>query len=245
MFPARQSGCCSRYNQLYHGDIGGRRMITIRREVYEAVLARQLPASWPALFESLRVAGRREFELQEGTFWDYKDQFPFSTTDDYFGGIVRLICSFANTYGGLIIFGVHDKTRLPGQNKVKVDVERLNRRLREVLNVPIECVYRRYNSSNAESISLTDSTPDAVDVILVPQRRAGVSPAKLRMAIGKYPAARLWLRLHGEVVEASSADIPFLYGSRLYEDESPEPSRIIESCLASLTKERTASTCSL
>jgi hypothetical protein len=48
---------------------------------------------------------------QEGFNWDYKQEWPFSYSDDYFLGIARLICAFANTAGGIIIFGVHDKTR--------------------------------------------------------------------------------------------------------------------------------------
>ena len=52
---------------------------------------------------------------------------------------MRLICGLHNVYGGIIIFGVNDKTRKPGKNKVKIDTESFNTFLREKLTAPIEC----------------------------------------------------------------------------------------------------------
>jgi hypothetical protein len=62
----------------------------------------------PPLLEDTGV-----YVAEEGILWDFKRQWPVSYSDDYFAGIARLICAFANTIGGIIIFGVHDESRTP------------------------------------------------------------------------------------------------------------------------------------
>src|SRR6185312_5552338 len=57
------------------------------------------------------------FVPQEGPVWDFKREWPFSYSDDYFAGIARLICAFANSYGGIIVFGVHDELRTADTTK--------------------------------------------------------------------------------------------------------------------------------
>lgn len=44
------------------------------------------------------------FDDAEGVQWDFKEAWPFSQSDDYFGGIARLVCAFANANGGIIVF---------------------------------------------------------------------------------------------------------------------------------------------
>src|SRR5689334_5967744 len=69
------------------------------------------------------------FDLEEGQFWDFKDAWPFSLSDDYFFGISRLICAFANMSGGVIVFGVHDKLRTGGHNKVEINFDKFRQAL--------------------------------------------------------------------------------------------------------------------
>jgi hypothetical protein len=38
-----------------------------------------------------------QYILEEGPTWDFKQEWPFSYSNPYFGGIARLICAFANT----------------------------------------------------------------------------------------------------------------------------------------------------
>ena len=61
-------------------------------------------------FHNATVDENGLFTSIEGQHWDFKAEWPFSYSDSYFGGICRLICAFANSSGGLIIFGVKDDT---------------------------------------------------------------------------------------------------------------------------------------
>jgi hypothetical protein len=84
----------------------------------EAINCAMLPASQDQLLGSLRDGNH--YSAQEGSRWDFKREWPFSYSDGYFAGIARLICAFANTHGGIIIFGVHDESRTGGHNKSPV-----------------------------------------------------------------------------------------------------------------------------
>src|SRR6185312_2469808 len=64
------------------------------------------------------------FVPQEGPVWDFKREWPFSYSDDYFAGIARLICAFANSYGGIIVFGVHDELRTAGLRRTSGNYDR-------------------------------------------------------------------------------------------------------------------------
>lgn len=151
-----------------------------------------------------------QFDVQETTYWDFKDEFPFSFSNEYFGGILKLICGFHNTYGGLIIFGVHDTKRTPGHNKVLSNIEKLNSVIREKLSYPFECIHRKYVLSAYE-----DPDGGAVDVIMVPKRPFGTPPVRFAVGIGnKYPAGHIYIRKNHEVLKATSDDLLFLYGGR-------------------------------
>jgi Putative DNA-binding domain len=75
-------------------------------------------------FVTLFSDGGTQFVQQEDINWDFKDQWPFSYSDEYFLGIARLTSALANTSGGFILFGVHDEKRLGGYNKVKVNTDK-------------------------------------------------------------------------------------------------------------------------
>ncbi len=95
-------------------------MLHIARQIVNCLKASSLPTDPTDLFSDLFDAASNRFVYQESSHWDYKAEFPFSFSDGYFGGILRLICAFHNTFGGIIIFGVHDQARDPGHNKVVV-----------------------------------------------------------------------------------------------------------------------------
>jgi len=143
------------------------------------------------------------FQIQESTYFDYKDQFPFSLSDEYAHGIIRLICAFHNTFGGIIIFGVHDTKRTSGHNKVKVNVERINTVIRDTVTSGIECVHHKYNNDNID-----------VDLLFVPKRKVQKTPVRLKRQLGKYPTGTLWFRRGHEVLRATSEDTAFLFGPR-------------------------------
>jgi hypothetical protein len=117
------------------------------------------------------------FVPQEGVVWDFKREWPFSYSDEYFAAIARLICAFANTYGGLIIFGVHDQTRKGGHNKVNPNMDRLQQALSQLLSEAPALVLRRFDSENSER---------AVDVLLVRPLAPMMLPIRFTRNAGSY-----------------------------------------------------------
>ena len=142
------------------------------------------------------------FFAQEDTLFDYKREFPHSISDDYFIAICRLSFAFYNSFGGIIIVGVHDETRRGGYNKTIVNIERLNTRLRELSG----------HSINIKHIPMED---EGVELLLVPKRPANRPPAVLLKDLGKYEEGTAWLRRGHEVLEAVSRDVSFLFAPRM------------------------------
>src|SRR4029079_10615833 len=99
-------------------------MPTAVEKIVAAIKSETLPSKSDELFADIYDPAANIFYEQELTYCDYKAEFPHSLSDDYFGGILRLVCAFYNTFGGIIVFGVHDTARDPGHNKVKVNIER-------------------------------------------------------------------------------------------------------------------------
>ncbi len=68
------------------------------------------------------------------------------------------------------------------------------------------CQHRQYSVSHTGDKS--------IDVVLIPKRSAGVAPVRLQTDIDRYKAGKIWWRQGAEVLEASSREIPILYGAR-------------------------------
>lgn len=62
----------------------------IAERVAEACKNRGLPVKASELFADMYDPATNSFVVQETTHWDFKDEFPFSNSGDYFGGILRL-----------------------------------------------------------------------------------------------------------------------------------------------------------
>ena len=168
--------------------------------VKEAIAKRQLPESKAELLGPLIENGSK-FVPQEGAYWDFKRDWPFSYSDEYFAAIARLICAFANSYGGIIIFGVHDQTRTAGHNKVSPNVDRLQQALTSSLsNVP-ELLCKRYD----------EGTKQAVDVLLVCPNDPTVLPTRFTRNLGNYKAGTIWVRQNHEVIGAEPRHVSVLY----------------------------------
>jgi hypothetical protein len=181
-------------------------MPTAAEAIVHCIKTGSMPSS--DLLSSLYDSQSNRFHEQESTHLDYKAQFPFSLSDDYFGGILRLICALYNTYGGIIIFGVHDDTRDPGHNKVKINIERLNNVIRTTLSSPIEIRHGEYYLAGAKDANRK------VDVLLVPKRPMAIPPVRFQKAVGNQKPDVIWMRVGHEVVEPASVDLPMLYSSR-------------------------------
>ena len=154
-----------------------------------------------AEFSSLFVGEDGLFIPAEGPSWDFKSEWPFSLSDDYFGGIVRLICAFANTHGGVIIFGVHDAKRTGGHNKVNINLDKFHIAVRQLLDFGPELVLRSYDIPGS----------GAVDVLLVPPRPKRAAPLTFLKSLGRYQSGALWVRRGHEVVEAAPRDFPVIF----------------------------------
>lgn len=162
--------------------------------------------------QSLISEDRLRFEVQESDLWDYKDRWPFSYSDDYCGGIVRLILSYHNTFGGIIIFGVDAESGESSRSKVSANIERLNGLLRTHVDQKIVCVHRQYE--------LEEFGP--VDILLVPPKRVSDRPARLKTAIGRYEPGTIWIRRSHEVLEAGPQDLTLLYGAESRSSDTAE-----------------------
>jgi len=143
------------------------------------------------------------FFVDEGPLHDYKREYPFSGTDSIFGSIMRLVCAMHNSYGGVIVFGVHNEEKTAGKNKVIVDSEKINRKIRETLSSALEI-----------RVASVDTPSGSVQLLIVPPRDAMVPPVYPIKQISEYPAGVIYLRKGAEVLKATGADLSFLYGSR-------------------------------
>jgi hypothetical protein len=172
----------------------------LRQQISELISSGQLPADLDGLIAQLREKSGR-FISQEGPTWDFKQEWPPSYSDEYFGGIARLICAFANTEGGIIIFGVHDKTRTAGHNRVEPDMDRLQQALRLLLTDEPTLSLRRY----------AVASPDAIDIVLVKPISSEQMPIKFKRSIGSYASGVIWVRQNHEVLSAEPRHVATLY----------------------------------
>jgi Putative DNA-binding domain/NB-ARC domain len=149
---------------------------------------------------------------QEGSFWDFKVSWPEVYSDNYFYGLCRLICAFSNTQGGLIVFGVDDKSRLPSNRRVKPNVDRLEQAFEQLTGTIPDLQCRTYNLDGGAMI----------DILLVKQLRGhGARPLRFREDAGSYQANSIFIRKGSQVREATSNDIAALYLSN--DDEIGPP----------------------
>ena len=184
-----------------------------------------VPPSTEEFFQNLATEDDK-FTDEEGPYWDFKDQWPFSYSDGYFGGIARLICAFANANGGVIIFGVHDKYRTGGNNKVQINLDRFSQALKQLIGHQPELRLQHYPSDQLGS----------VNALFVRPRPTGTPPYRFGKAINNYGKGTLWIRSGHEVVSASPAHFPVLFcrvdtleGDDVYEVDGslpPSPARL-------------------
>jgi hypothetical protein len=160
------------------------------------------------------VGADKLFTVEEGQNWDFKDAWPFSLSDEYFGGIARLICAFGNSGGGIIVFGVHDKKRTGGHNPVNINLDRFTLALEQLIEKPIEIYLNQYTSDEFGS----------VDALFVPPRRNGMSPYRFKKQIGKYKPGVFWIRVGNEVLSASPKHFPILFCRQEYLSDEDIPS---------------------
>ena len=57
--------------------------------VQQIISSRRMPSEGDKFLEEFATLDKCSLELQEGSLWDYKKEFPFSRSDDYFGDYIR------------------------------------------------------------------------------------------------------------------------------------------------------------
>ena len=191
-------------------------MQELRNRVVHCIRTLSLPTSLDSFSEALYDTSSQSFVVQESVHWDYKDIFPNKMKSEYGSGIIRLICAFHNTYGGIIIFGVDDDTKRPIGNPNSLDIERLNALLRDRLSATVECVHRTY------TIPLPEQKDVSLDFLLVPKRESGTEPIRTVKQLSKYSPGCIFHRQGHEVLQATSITLPFLYTSRADYGIDPE-----------------------
>jgi hypothetical protein len=168
--------------------------------IAEIIESGELPVEASGLLSFVGEANGT-FIAAEGETWDFKESWPFSYSDSYFHGICRLICAFANTAGGVIIFGVHDRTRRGGHNKVNPNLDRLTQAFRQLTGQAAELDFRRYESE----------THGAFEVLLVKPLTQEDMPLRFLERASGYPANAMWVRDNNEVVAGDPRHMALLF----------------------------------
>lgn len=176
--------------------------------VRELVEAGALPSD-DAVIAQLLTNSDCTYLFQEGDCWDFKESWPFSYSDDYFYGLARLVCAFANTDGGLIIFGVDDTTRKGGRTKTVPNLDKFELALQQLTGAKPTLELKRFRNAHCGD----------VDVLLVQRKGAYDPPLRFIRDAGKYKAHTFWVRQGSTVAEAEAADIAKLYLSQAPDDE--------------------------
>ncbi|MEI5666909.1 RNA-binding domain-containing protein [Bosea sp. CCNWLW174] len=176
------------------------------RVLHAAIESRQLPAGFSDLFSDLWNCDERRFHVQETYILDYKETIPEKWTDSYGASILRLALAFHNSYGGIAVFGVKDRSLTVSGVSEEFDIESFNRAITDFTGSDVECVAKSFSVD-------VDSERKKIIALLVP-RRGFVEPVKLNRDLAGYKSGRIWVRDRHEVVEPSARHLPIIYSDR-------------------------------
>ena len=152
------------------------------------------------------------FYADENVMFDYKEVAPYSFSDEYFTGLIKLLCAFHNAYGGVILFGVRDhnnlklrESRAAGKNKVVVNEENFNSKLLETLDYNFTVKKKSYLTPTGE-----------VTALLIPKRHTSEPPVRVTKNYPKFGPNHIFFREGPTVKTALSSHNKFLYGARQF-----------------------------
>jgi hypothetical protein len=165
-----------------------------------------LPARYEDLFNDLVDVPAARFRAQESYLLDYKGDVPTKFTYSFGASIIRLALGFHNAFGGLIVFGVEDRSLIIKGTSSTFDVESFNRMLSDSTGIAMEVKLGRYD------VPLASGTCE-IDVVLI-SKRGLQKPVKLMRDLDKYPAGSLFVRDRHEVVDAAARHLPTLYAAK-------------------------------
>lgn len=173
--------------------------------IFQAINDKRLPTNFHDLFGPIWDSSLSRFNTQESYTLDFKETIPANFSDAYGAGIVRLALGFHNSYGGLIVFGVKDRSqRIVGLTEI-FDIEVFNRLLSDISSANVQCLTKTIEAPSQPKLQIA--------VLLVPKR--GIAPpVLLTRDLGKYKAGTCWIRDRHEVLVASDQHLPMLYSMR-------------------------------
>jgi len=167
--------------------------------ISEWIRAEEFPST-EDFFDTLAPDGQR-FTEEEGHFWDFKDAWPHSYSDGFWGGIARAICGFSNASGGFLIFGVHDKKRTGGHNKVIINTDRLKSAFKQLTGYDFLC----------QTMNYEHPVIGTVTVLMIPKRENYQIPIRFNQKLDKYLPGDLWIRDGHEVVRVAPKHFPIIF----------------------------------
>ncbi|QXT35390.1 putative DNA binding domain-containing protein [Sphingomonas sanguinis] len=155
------------------------------------------------------------FLSREGPLWDFKGGWPTSYSDSYFHGLCRLICAFANTNGGLVVFGVDDKARTGARARLVVDIDRFAQAFAQLVGSELKVDFKHYESPSMGHFA----------VMLIPPLDVSQLPIRFKGESRFYPSGTIWVRQGHQVVTAEPRHVAQLY-CRTARDDNDEPEEI-------------------
>ncbi len=174
----------------------------------EAIENNELPDLFDRLFSKAFDKSNGCFKPQETAIIDYKEDVPLKNDEEYRLGILSLISSYYNTFGGLIVFGVrNDDFQVVGLNGPDLDIEYFNRSITDFYGIHVELKRKHYDLS-------IDGSEKRITVLLVP-RRTNITPARLKRDFkAKYKKDALFVRDRHETRRALYRHLPLLFSPR-------------------------------
>lgn len=184
-------------------------MLSVTRAILDCVEQKQLPKGLSEIFGDTFDADSGQFNLQENVVLDFKESTPQDGQPDYkeyVAGLVKLIVSLHNTYGGIIVFGVKDRVFTTTGVVTTLDVEHFNDLIKEYFGITAEILKRDY------TIKVNDEEK-RICIALIP-KRSELQPAKLKRKYESYNEGSVFFRERHQAIAASSENLPFLFGER-------------------------------
>ncbi|MFC0407447.1 hypothetical protein [Roseomonas elaeocarpi] len=173
-----------------------------------AISTGHLPTSPQILFGELLDFAENRLRMQEGYYLDYKHDVPKSFSDAHGQAVLRLALGFYNAFGGLIIFGVQDKTLSILGTSGPFPIEAFNRIFTDFTNASIEAKHARYLIKSADGAE----SGRFIDVVLI-SRRGLQKPVRLTTELAGYGEGTIFVRERHEVVQAKARHWPMLYSA--------------------------------
>lgn len=174
--------------------------------LFQIISGTELRKDFDEVFGGMYDEKHNQFTLQENILLDYKEKLPTEGDLDYRSGLLKLIASFHNIYGGLIVFGVRDEDFRPVGVDGEFDVEKYNSLFSKVFNTDLELIRRSY-TINVGGVNTK------IVAVLVPRRKS-VRPTVVRQDYGQISHGSIYIRERHESKIASSRQYPLLFSQR-------------------------------